>query len=1781
MRSARPHLVATVALGLSVVALVAASATARAQTPVFSETLRGRMVATGNTLGLDSAATGTPGKRGGIGTFIANPLEFPTATHGTYGAGTTIDPTQNGSAATLDLPPGVGVAHATLLWGCSSQVAGAPATPLTTPSTVTLTLPSGVKQVVSPLAGNQDTALTLVSTGNKYFVRWADVTGAVSTGGAGSYLVSRVHGVPTSSAVTGCGWTLFVVYEQSSLELKNINLWVTSEEVRYNGTNGNGQACPCDTIVEVDGFCTPPWPSAASGTLFVTAMEGDPQYFNDELGIADPLFPGDFYPLSGPNNAADNFFAAQINKRDGTRDTRGTFGTKNHSVNPDDGASFTLVDGARQGWDIAQIPVNDDDYNPFVLDNDQSETTLRVTSGGITGEGDDFVLGAIGLELEVASPLLVAEHEVNRTATFAGDVVTSTVIVYNDGNGPADAVHFCFAFPSNTTYTGPFTLGGANVAGVTAAQLAPAGCTNQTGGVPIGSIPAGGFKTVTLAYRVDTIQPPPSPQASVVVTPSFRSSWTPDCAGAPLQTDAQVGETRTIPGLNLNVSLAVSPTTPPAVSAGEVLTYTLTITNPTSVAASGVRVRIDVPTGTSYVANSATVNGSPVAGASVPWGGAGATIGTIPGNGTATVAFRVTVTATQATTIAQTGYIDLDGAGPAAEKSSNTVFTQVAGQVVTPDDTDQDGIIDPEDNCVYTPNTNQWNHYDQSGWNPNAVDEGDACDDTDGDGLVDLEEDKDGDNRDPNETDATKIDTDGDGLCDGSTTILPCVGFEDGDGDKQGGDWGTTETSPVDADTDGDGICDGVDAGGECMGGENTNGTLPLDTDSDNDGLCDGPGGGGFDGSGCRGDETGGDGDYDVGTNTNPAKSDTDGDQLCDGFDNGASDCEGGEDGDGDGDPADWAHPGGSETNPLDPDTDKGGVKDGVEVLTQLTNPRDRCDGDLVNCEIQDDDNDDIPNDVDLCNDKDRDNYGEGPNCAGADCDDTIPTCTTDCSDMNGGDGNGIPDCAENCNDQDGDNFGTGVGCLGPDCNDAEVMCTTDCSDFDNDGRPNCVDADDDNDGLPDAAEVSRGTDPRNPDTDGDRLLDGDEVNTYGSDPTEVDTDRDGLFDGDEVEIWKTSPTNPDTDGEGLSDGAEVLNHQTNPLEPDTDFGGMDDKSEVDSGRNAIDNPADDVVGHFQGSSVAGCGAGSEDAGGGLGAIVVALVALVGLALRRRGARRAGGLVAGAAALVVTAAAPGARAQEREGFNLNHFLVKPGVDRVFSVEGSEVAPAWTPYGGLWGHYLMNPLKFVLEGGGVETEETVVETLMQLEAGVGFGLGGIAELEVIVPVTLVAEGDATRFAAANETGLGDLVARLRFELLGRDKDGDGFGINLGVAAAVPTGKGPGGDGGAQIQPKVVLAVGAGPLLVALNAGVSIRTDDTAFSNISLGHELMYGLGIKVQATDWLAVGMEMFGKTPLDAPFEDKTEGPLELAGGFQLRFADAIAIDLGAGTGILPGYGAPDLRVFAGFQYAPWSSEPDTDGDGFLDSEDKCPLEPEDKDGYQDLDGCPDPDNDNDGVVDTADACRDEPEDIDTYEDDDGCPDPDNDKDGLIDTADGCPDDPEDKDGFEDADGCSDPDNDKDGIVDTGDSCIDEPETNNGFEDLDGCPDTPPLARIEGCKIIIGEKVFFDTGKATIKAVSFPLLNEVARIIKENEGIQRVDIEGHTDADGSAAMNRALSDRRAKAVRTYLTKQGIAGKKLTGKGFGEDRPIADNDTAEGKEQNRRVEFIVRDASCGK
>jgi outer membrane protein OmpA-like peptidoglycan-associated protein len=314
----------------------------------------------------------------------------------------------------------------------------------------------------------------------------------------------------------------------------------------------------------------------------------------------------------------------------------------------------------------------------------------------------------------------------------------------------------------------------------------------------------------------------------------------------------------------------------------------------------------------------------------------------------------------------------------------------------------------------------------------------------------------------------------------------------------------------------------------------------------------------------------------------------------------------------------------------------------------------------------------------------------------------------------------------------------------------------------------------------------------------------------------------------------------------------------------------------------------------------------------------------------------------------------------------------------------------------------------------------------------------------------------------------------------------------------------------------------------------------------------------------------------------------------------------GGGAGLVPGVGAPSMEWSTRVTYAPWGEDQDGDGipddqdlcpkesedrdgyqdtdgcpdldndqDGIPDDQDLCPIKPEDKDGFEDQDGCPDLDNDRDGFLDKEDKCPNEPETINGIDDDDGCPEPDRDRDGILDKDDKCPDQPEDKDGFEDQDGCSDLDNDGDGILDNLDRCPNEPENKNGFEDDDGCPDSPkPQVKFGKHTIWTSQAIYFDPGKWYIKARFRPMLKKLSVAIAANKKIHVVYVEGHTDEKGDDTYNQWLSFYRAEEVLLLMRKMGAPRTKLRAMGRGADQPADSNTTTDGMARNRRVIFHV-------
>jgi len=166
----------------------------------------------------------------------------------------------------------------------------------------------------------------------------------------------------------------------------------------------------------------------------------------------------------------------------------------------------------------------------------------------------------------------------------------------------------------------------------------------------------------------------------------------------------------------------------------------------------------------------------------------------------------------------------------------------------------------------------------------------------------------------------------------------------------------------------------------------------------------------------------------------------------------------------------------------------------------------------------------------------------------------------------------------------------------------------------------------------------------------------------------------------------------------------------------------------------------------------------------------------------------------------------------------------------------------------------------------------------------------------------------------------------------------------------------------------------------------------------------------------------------------------------------------------------------------------------------------------------------------------------------------DSDGDGVVDPADRCPNTP--AGARVDASGCE-LDGDRDGVIDR----------------LDRCPNTPAGDKVDavGCGLTIALQVNFDNNSATIKPESYGELDNLVEFLKAVPSA-RGTLEGHTDSVGSDAYNRNLSQRRADSVKAYVTGKGIDAARIEARGFGEAQPVADNATAEGRAQNRRVQF---------
>ncbi len=397
-----------------------------------------------------------------------------------------------------------------------------------------------------------------------------------------------------------------------------------------------------------------------------------------------------------------------------------------------------------------------------------------------------------------------------------------------------------------------------------------------------------------------------------------------------------------------------------------------------------------------------------------------------------------------------------------------------------------------------------------------------------------------------------------------------------------------------------------------------------------------------------------------------------------------------------------------------------------------------------------------------------------------------------------------------------------------------------------------------------------------------------------------------------------------------------------------------------------------------------------------------------------------------------------------------------------------VEPAATPGPGnanvgAYASYALSPV--VLDAPSGNVAGRVIEHQFSIDYYANVGLGKTWGVSLVVPTVVYQTGnDVTALLPGStplpHTAIGSIALEGKKTILSPSNFG-----GLGVAAIgrvyIPT------NSRSYVSDRVVSAdlraLGELDLLavtVRAAAGFHLRgaeetwvhdgTDTSRF-----GDDLPWGAGVTVRPQ---ALGMdrgghwrwtaEAHGAVALTPSFAAGPQSPVlgALSARYLVKSWSAL---FGAEFPINRAIGDPLVRPVVALDYAPRFE--DADGDGIEDDADQCPELPEDRDGFQDQDGCPDFDNDDDGVPDDSDRCPTEKEDTDGFQDDDGCPDPDNDGDGILDAVDRCPNEKGPPTGPHA--GCPDPDPDHDGVVGKQDSCPNLPEDRDGFRDRDGCPD--------------------------------------------------------------------------------------------------------------------------------
>jgi len=415
-------------------------------------------------------------------------------------------------------------------------------------------------------------------------------------------------------------------------------------------------------------------------------------------------------------------------------------------------------------------------------------------------------------------------------------------------------------------------------------------------------------------------------------------------------------------------------------------------------------------------------------------------------------------------------------------------------------------------------------------------------------------------------------------------------------------------------------------------------------------------------------------------------------------------------------------------------------------------------------------------------------------------------------------------------------------------------------------------------------------------------------------------------------------------------------------------------------------------------------------------------------------------------------------------FDINQFNPASDSFGLFTVESSKIHQPFKFGAGFNLHFMGKPLQINhIKNDGTLGADSLVGARLKMDLTFAVAFCRFFQTGFDLPVVLYQSATGMNtLHSPSDAAFGDI--RWHNKIVAMNKNDWPLGFAFLVTLIIPSGDDGSYAGNEKVgsEIKFILDGEIGSFLIAGNIGYRIRDNALVSETFKPNGDVLkkqeiddefllaFGVEYKTPITGLSAI-TEFRGSTLAKDPFGNQFNNPWVMALGARYKGPWGLMFSGALDIGLTPGYGVGPAGFMLGLSWA--YEKPDADWDGIDDVKDKCPNEREDRDGFEDDDGCPDNDNDKDNILDKNDNCPDAAEDIDGFKDDDGCPEPDNDEDGILDAADKCPVDAEDIDQDRDEDGCPDIDSDNDGFENPVDKCPFDAEDKDGFEDDDGCPD--------------------------------------------------------------------------------------------------------------------------------